>query len=388
MPVTSAKALSSLACTRGASSSQVLVRPGGAGLHRPALDRRSRPGLDDSRASQAMRWCVLRAAFHCGPEVRQVGLVGLREGEHQRPAGRDCDARRCARRKAGATRRVLQQAARASALGTASSTASKPEYTWLRVVGARGAQLPARAVAARRARCARRACRARRCPRPAAAAAQWRDQRVHAGRGDPVRLRARAGAASATRPCGSSTRTVLALQGLHSCGAVSSARCEARVAHGEVLRAVVEACRRASPRWPCGRRRRRFCSNTVTRWPACTSVRAQAMPAMPAPTTAMWRGAGGFGGGRSVLRVVMGSLSVDGVLGGLAATLHRAFSGRWCCSSSARARAPRLSSCASHHCSARPGLAALRAAPGVAACAPTRVGRVRSAAPTRWPVSM
>ena len=30
-------------------------------------------------------------------------------------------------------------------------------------------------------------------------------------------------------------------------------------------------------------------SKTVTRWPACASVRAQAMPAMPAPITAMWR---------------------------------------------------------------------------------------------------
>jgi len=31
-------------------------------------------------------------------------------------------------------------------------------------------------------------------------------------------------------------------------------------------------------------------SNSVTLWPACTSVRAQATPAMPAPMTAKWRG--------------------------------------------------------------------------------------------------
>ncbi|MNY54139.1 hypothetical protein D3C86_1899720 [compost metagenome] len=30
-------------------------------------------------------------------------------------------------------------------------------------------------------------------------------------------------------------------------------------------------------------------SNTMTRCPACTSVRAQAMPAMPAPMMAKWR---------------------------------------------------------------------------------------------------
>jgi hypothetical protein len=47
----------------------------------------SRPGLDDSRASQAMRWWVLRAAFHWGRGVVSPGLHGLRKGQHQRPAG-------------------------------------------------------------------------------------------------------------------------------------------------------------------------------------------------------------------------------------------------------------------------------------------------------------
>ncbi len=37
----------------------------------------------------------------------------------------------------------------------------------------------------------------------------------------------------------------------------------------------------------------RLFSNTVTLWPACARVRAQVMPAMPAPTTAIWlRGRG------------------------------------------------------------------------------------------------
>jgi hypothetical protein len=46
-----------------------------------------RPGLDDSRASQAMRWWVLRAAFHWGPSVVRSLAHGLRVGQHQRPAG-------------------------------------------------------------------------------------------------------------------------------------------------------------------------------------------------------------------------------------------------------------------------------------------------------------
>jgi hypothetical protein len=41
----------------------------------------------------------------------------------------------------------------------------------------------------------------------------------------------------------------------------------------------------------------RLFSNTVTLWPACAKVRAQAMPAMPAPMTAIWRmGSGDFVG--------------------------------------------------------------------------------------------
>src|SRR3989344_4716073 len=72
MPVTSAKALMSLACTRASSSSRCSADQAGLAC---TVQRSTtlRPGLDDSRASQAMRWCVLRAAFHCGPSVVRPG---------------------------------------------------------------------------------------------------------------------------------------------------------------------------------------------------------------------------------------------------------------------------------------------------------------------------
>jgi hypothetical protein len=47
-------------------------------------------------------------------------------------------------------------------------------------------------------------------------------------------------------------------------------------------------------------------SNTVTLWPACTRVRAQAMPAMPAPITAKCRGPRGACGMAVSFRCVDG----------------------------------------------------------------------------------
>ena len=94
-----------------------------------------------------------------------------------------------------------------------------------------------------------------------------------------------------TRPAASSTRTALALQGRQTPGTVARASAKrssrtvkycapvSKLPWG-VLRVLVRP-----PTWL-------DFSSTVTRWPACTSVRAQAMPASPAPTMAKWRGPG------------------------------------------------------------------------------------------------
>ena len=91
--------------------------------------------------------------------------------------------------------------------------------------------------------------------------------------------------ASVTRPCASSTRMALALQGLHRLGTVSSARAK----RGS---RTVKYWAPASKR-PNGESRLAMrppgagaLSKTVRLWPACARVRAQAMPAMPAPITA------------------------------------------------------------------------------------------------------
>ena len=56
----------------------------------------SRPGLLDSRASQAMRWCVLRAAFHCGPRVDRPGCMACGKASISVQQGATCDRARVA----------------------------------------------------------------------------------------------------------------------------------------------------------------------------------------------------------------------------------------------------------------------------------------------------
>ena len=91
--------------------------------------------------------------------------------------------------------------------------------------------------------------------------------------------------ALATRPSSSSTRTELALQGRHRPGTVSSAclkRASRTVKYCAPWSNVPKALSRVAMRPPTPR----LFSNTVTWCPACTRVRAQAMPARPAPMTA------------------------------------------------------------------------------------------------------
>ena len=95
-------------------------------------------------------------------------------------------------------------------------------------------------------------------------------------------------AAATTRPAPSRMRTVLALQGRTRPWAVSSAlanRASRTVKYWVPWSKLPNSVRRVAMRPPVPR----LFSNTETRWPACINVRAQAMPAMPAPTTAMWR---------------------------------------------------------------------------------------------------
>ncbi len=127
--------------------------------------------------------------------------------------------------------------ARVRAGGTASSTASKPEYTCCESSAPAGAQLPALRIERigldlRHLRAGNEAVAQRLGP--------VGGQRVHARLRHPVGLE-RGRAASATRPWASSTRTRLALQRLHQAGRAFERQRKARVAHGEVLRAAVEA---------------------------------------------------------------------------------------------------------------------------------------------------
>jgi hypothetical protein len=60
----------------------------------PSSAQRRAPGLLDSRVSQAMRWWVLRAAFHCGPSADRPGCmacgnasISVQQGDTLTPAG-------------------------------------------------------------------------------------------------------------------------------------------------------------------------------------------------------------------------------------------------------------------------------------------------------------
>ena len=149
-----------------------------------------------------------------------------------------------------------------------------------------------------------------------------------------------------TRPASSRMRTVLALQRRTPCGLIARAfsnRASRTVKYCAPWSKSPNSVLFVDMRPPAPR----LFSNTVTVCPACAKVRAQAMPAMPAPITAMWRdGAGGFEGAdffvMACFYVVKSgchqcTLNVDG---------H---------DSSSRARwVLGLSSCLSHHCKALP----------------------------------
>jgi hypothetical protein len=116
-----------------------------------------------------------------------------------------------------------------AALGRASMTPSKPEYTWRGIVHASWCAAASQQRPAHRARCGSRgvfssSCRAllRQRLRPLRAPAHSCPARA-----DVMGFAARAMAASVTRPWASSTRMALALQGLHS-GAGTVARARAK----------------------------------------------------------------------------------------------------------------------------------------------------------------
>ena len=101
--------------------------------------------------------------------------------------------------------------------------------------------------------------------------------------------------AAATRPRASSTCTVLALQRLQMPGMVSKAlakRASRTVKYCAPWSNVPNALLRVAMRPP----KPALFSSTVTLCPACASVRAQVMPAMPAPITAKFLESGAVRG--------------------------------------------------------------------------------------------
>ena len=199
---------------------------------------------------------VMRAArgVPLRPQRRQAGLHGLRKGHHQRPAGRDLHLGRSARAIAGACCEVCSST-RACSLGMASSTASKPECTCAAPSDPLGVQLPAMRVERVAFDASPRASPVPRHCRPAAVAPSgctrhscpaWRPSAARAtgsgGRHHPTQRVEHAHGVGAPGPA-------QAGHGVQCAG-------KERVAHREVLRAVVEACRTRSRGWPCGRPRR------------------------------------------------------------------------------------------------------------------------------------
>jgi hypothetical protein len=162
--------------------------------------------------------------------------------------------------------------------GMASSTASNPACTWrapslLAVVSC---QAPGR----RRSGSMRTTC-ASVCRWPASCSGVAQACTRASMRGAATQCGSLGtGLAATTRPAASSTRTVLALQGRHRPGWV----CSTRSRRGS---RTVKYCAPAS-KLPKGLSTLRVrppgsgcCSNTLTWCPACTRVRAQAMPATP-----------------------------------------------------------------------------------------------------------
>ena len=132
MPVTSVKALKSLPFTRSASSSRWRCDHSGLAC---TVQRSTgpRPGLDDSRASQAMRWCVLRAAFHCGPRCASVGCMACGNASISVQQGATVTAPSAV--ISGLPCCELSSSAWACGEGMAKTTASKPLCTRMSAPG-------------------------------------------------------------------------------------------------------------------------------------------------------------------------------------------------------------------------------------------------------------
>ncbi|MOA15831.1 hypothetical protein D3C78_1360130 [compost metagenome] len=176
--------------------------------------------MDDSRASQATRWWVLRAAFQFGPSVTSPGcsaLANVRCSVQQGAISMLSRAWQCrSAQPVGASR------ARAMGAGRASSTVSKPAWTVCWEGSCVFSVCSCHSVGSSRSRC-RAVTRQWVCRRPAAAMG-WAQA---AGRlciwGVATQWDSRGGgAALAMRPALSSTRMVVALQGRHSCGCMAS----------------------------------------------------------------------------------------------------------------------------------------------------------------------
>ncbi|GAO22969.1 hypothetical protein ALISP_2789 [Alicycliphilus sp. B1] len=238
----------------------------------------------DSRASQAMRWCVLRAAFHCGPSVVRPGRTAWAKASISVQQGAMSTA--SSAWPQGAATPDCCSSARASGAGWASTTASKPPCRW--VSPPRVSQCSCQAVGRMGSR-SMRVTAVCVCSRPSSAsgsAQAWTSASMVGAATQCASPGMRV--AVATRPAASSTRMVVALQARHRPGTVSRARWKrasrtvkycapvSKLPKGEASAAV------RPPLWGA-------LSNTVTAWPAWASVRAQAIPAMPAPTMAKRR---------------------------------------------------------------------------------------------------
>ena len=328
MPVTSENALSSLACTRLASSSRCSSDHSGLActVQRSTL---LRCGLDDSRASQAMRWCVLRAAFHCGPRVVRPGRTACGKASVSVQQGATYTLARSS--ISGMSRSDDTSSARAWGAGSASSTASKPAST--RPSPLSFSMFTCQPERTRRSRSSDTTS-ASVCSTPASCSGAAQASASDCMPGQATQCASCGGRPTAvTRPSASSTRTALALQGRHTPGTVARAsakRLSRTVKYWApvskppcgVLRVVVRP-----PTWL-------YFSSTVTLCPACTSVRAQTMPASPAPTTAKWRWAGAVAGAllrgwRVFLAEAAGAAGALLAAGVLAALVPAGFALRW-----------------------------------------------------------
>ena len=220
---------------------QVLLRPGRAGLHRPALHRAAAWFAGFTRQPSDT---VVRAArgIPLWAQRRQVGLHGLGKGQHHRPARSHFYRVKLCRHRTGFLQ-ARQQVLRLRC-GNGKQYTIKARVNVLRVVNTRRSQLPLRRVQRVRFnggdfgwRFKLLALHQRLCP--------GFDQGIHSRCGHPMRL-AR-GQARSGHPakgikhlyCVGTPAFANARYGLQSLG-------KARIAHREVLRTVVERSKRAA----------------------------------------------------------------------------------------------------------------------------------------------